>query len=116
MILKPNMVLPGIQQAADATVTCLLRVVPVAVLRVAFLLEGQFSELASSCLNPMNVRSKLRRPCALSFSRAFQPRAFDICAREEANVAAAQEALYHRAMCNRAARRGMYDTSTERDR
>ncbi|WP_408967401.1 class I fructose-bisphosphate aldolase [Oryzomonas sp.] len=31
----------------------------------------------------------------------------------EANVPAAQQALYHRASCNRAARRGEYDAATK---
>ena len=33
---------------------------------------------------------------------------------EEAHVLAAQHALYHRAMCNRAARRGEYNAVIER--
>ncbi len=33
---------------------------------------------------------------------------------EEANVPAAQRALYHRARCNRAARRGEYNATMER--
>ena len=126
MILKPNMVLPGkecprqesIAQVADATVTCLLRAVPATVPGVAFLSGGQPSELASARLNAMNVRFKLSRPWALSFSfsRALQQRTLEIWAGQEANVAAAQQALYHRAKCNTAARRGMYDAAMEMDR
>ena len=33
---------------------------------------------------------------------------------EDANVMAAQKALYHRAKCNRAARRGEYNATMER--
>ena len=82
MILKPNMVLPGLtcpQQAAvdevaDATVRCLLRTVPAAVPGIAFLSGGQSSELASARLNAMNARFKSQLPWALafSFSRAIQ--------------------------------------------
>jgi fructose-bisphosphate aldolase class I len=82
---------------------------------MAFLSRGQSSEQASARLNAMNVRSKLRRPWALSFSRALQSRALKIWAGQEANVAEAQQALYHRFMCNRAARRGTYDASMETD-
>jgi fructose-bisphosphate aldolase class I len=32
---------------------------------------------------------------------------------EDANLLQAQQALYHRARCNRAARRGTYDTAME---
>ena len=98
MILKPNMVLPGLDcpqqkdvsevetgeqqyqvrlidrpqggedEVADATVRCLLRTVPAAVPGIAFLSGGQFSELASARLNAMNARFKSRLPWALTFS------------------------------------------------
>src|SRR5271169_440610 len=112
MILKPNMVLPGsacpkqeaVDEVADATVKCLLRTVPAAVPGVAFLSGGQSGELASARLNAMNVRFKSRLPWALtfSFSRAIQQPALEIWHGEEAHVLAAQQALYHRANCNRA--------------
>jgi fructose-bisphosphate aldolase class I len=124
MILKPNMVLPGltcpkqetVDEVADATVTCLLRAVPAAVPGVAFLSGGQSCELASARLNAMNVRFKSRLPWALAFSfaRAIQQPALEIWRGEQANVLAAQEALYHRAWCNRAARRGEYTAAMER--
>jgi fructose-bisphosphate aldolase class I len=123
MLLKPNMVLPGLtcsQQAgvdevADATVTCLLRVVPAAVAAVAFLSGGQPGDQASARLNAMNARFKSRLPWALSFSfaRAIQQPALEIWQGQLSHVPAAQQALYHRAMCNRAARRGEYGTATE---
>ena len=123
MILKPNMVLPGlscstqesVSEMADATVKCLLRTVPAAVPGVAFLSGGQSAELASARLNAMNVRFKSRMPWALAFSfaRAIQQPALDIWKGEEANVSAAQQALAHRAECNRAARRGEYSGTME---
>ena len=123
MILKPNMVLPGltcpnqegVDEVADATVRCLLRAVPAAVPGIAFLSGGQSSELASARLNAMNARFKSRLPWALafSFSRAIQQPALEIWQGDEANVPAAQQALYHRAKCNRAARRGEYNAAME---
>jgi len=123
MILKPNMVLPGlacpkqetVDEVADATVRCLLRAVPAAVPGIAFLSGGQQSELASARLNAMNARFKSRLPWALAFSfaRAIQQPALEIWLGEEANLLRAQRALYHRARCNRAARRGTYDTAME---
>ena len=123
MILKPNMVLPGltcpkqetVDEVADATVRCLLRAVPAAVPGIAFLSGGQSGELASARLNAMNVRFKSRLPWALAFSfaRAIQQPALEIWQGEEAHVLAAQQALYHRARCNRAARRGEYDAAME---
>jgi fructose-bisphosphate aldolase class I len=124
MILKPNMVLPGltcpkqeaVDEVADATVRCLLRAVPAAVPGIAFLSGGQSGELASARLNAMNVRFKSRLPWALAFSfaRAIQQPALEIWQGEEAHVLAAQQALYHRARCNRAARRGEYNAAMER--
>jgi len=150
IILKPNMVLPGmncpkhkevsevgigeqqyqvrlidrrqdeeedVDDVADATVKCLLRAVPAAVPGIAFLSGGQSAELASARLNAMNVRFKSHRPWALAFSfaRAIQQPALEIWKGIEANVAAAQQALVHRARCNKAARRGEYTPAMERD-
>ena len=123
MVLKPNMVLPGsacksqptVDEVADATVNCFLRAVPAAVPAIAFLSGGQSPELASARLNAMNARFKLRLPWALAFSfaRAIQQPALEIWNGNQANVAAAQQALYHRGLCNQAARRGEYSTAME---
>lgn len=123
MILKPNMVIPGLtctnqvteDEVADATVKKLLQVVPAAVPGISFLSGGQSAELASARLNAMNVRFKSRLPWALSFSfgRALQYPALEIWQGKECNVNAAQQALYHRAMCNQAARRGEYSAKVE---
>ena len=148
IILKPNMVLPGltcppqeevqevavgeqqyqvrltdrlqdeaeaVNQVADATVKCLLRVVPAAVPGIMFLSGGQPAALASARLNAMNVRFKSRLPWALAFSfaRAIQQPALEIWKGQEAPVPAAQQALYHRARCNQAARRGEYTAAME---
>jgi fructose-bisphosphate aldolase class I len=123
LILKPNMVLPGlncpkqesVDEVADATVNSLLGTVPAAVPGIAFLSGGQPSELASARLNAMNVRFKSRLPWALtfSFSRAIQQPALEIWQGKEANVKSAQQALLRRAKCNRAARRGEYTAAME---
>ena len=123
-ILKPNMVLPGkdcpnqdsVKAVADETVNCLLQAVPAAVPGIAFLSGGQSSELASARLNAMNVRFKSKMPWVLtfSFSRAIQQPALEIWAGKDENVAAAQKALYHRAKCNSAARRGQYTPEMEK--
>jgi fructose-bisphosphate aldolase, class I len=124
LILKPNMILPGlscshqesVEEVADATVNCFLRVVPAAVPAIAFLSGGQSAELASARLNAMNVRFKSRMPWALafSFSRAIQQPALELWKGHEANVPIAQQALYHRVQCNQAARRGEYDAAKEK--
>ena len=125
MILKPNMVLPGINclkldsvnAVADATITSFLRTVPAAVPGIAFLSGGQPYELASARLNAMNLRYQSRLPWALtfSFSRAIQQPALEIWKGLEENKHTAQQALYHRARCSSAARRGEYNVSMEND-
>jgi len=107
MILKPNMVVPGMkcphqdadELIADATVRTLLRTVPAAVPGVAFLSGGQSGEQACARLGAMNSRFRGRLPWALtySFARAIQQPAMDIWHGEDAKVPAAQNALLRRA-------------------
>jgi fructose-bisphosphate aldolase class I len=124
IVLKPNMLLPGlactrqetVDEVADATVNCFLRAVPAAVPAIAFLSGGQPTELASARLNAMNARFKSRLPWAVtfSFSRAIQQPALEIWKGQDSNVLAAQQALYHRALCNWAARGGEYSPAIEK--
>jgi len=124
IILKPNMVLPGltcpaqesVDEVADVTMKSLWRAVPAAVPGIAFLSGGQSPELASARLNTMNHRFKSQLPWALAFSfaRAIQQPALEIWRGQEANLKAAQKALLHRAQCNRAARRGEYSAAMEK--
>ncbi|MES2267521.1 MAG: class I fructose-bisphosphate aldolase [Bacteroidota bacterium] len=124
MLLKPNMVLPGldcgtqetVDQVADATIGCLLRSVPAAVPGVVFLSGGQPGILATERLNAINVRFKNKAPWALSFSfaRAVQQPALELWKGDPANVQMSQKALLHRAACNRAACGGHYDSQLER--
>jgi fructose-bisphosphate aldolase class I len=64
----------------------------------------------------MNLRFKSKLPWALAFSfaRAIQQPALEIWQGKDANVLSAQQALLHRARCNRAARRGEYTAATEK--
>ncbi len=124
VILKPNMVLPGldsltqdpVRTVAAATIECLSRSVPPAVAGIAFLSGGQSAERASTRLNAMNDRTLIDRhpwPLVFSFARAIQQPALDCWRGKDANVMAAQEALVHRARCNHAALRGAYDAAME---
>lgn len=125
MILKPNMVLPGldcskqegVDEVVDATLTCLLRAVPAAVPGIAFLSGGQSYELATTRLNAMNLRLLESKPWALTFSysRAILQPVLQIWKGEDDNVPAAQQVLYHRARCNGAARLGKYNAALETD-
>jgi fructose-bisphosphate aldolase class I len=123
MLLKPNMVLPGVgcpatvtaEQVAEATLRVLGRSVPAAVPGIVFLSGGQSAREASERLHAINRCAGGRAPWALSFSfgRALQQPALEIWRGEESAVGAAQRALLHRARCNRAARRGHYDRAVE---
>ncbi len=123
MLLKPNMVLPGLScstpttadEVAHTTVRSLLHTVPAAVPGIAFLSGGQPADLASSRLSAMNRLYKAKLPWALAFSfaRAIQQSALELWKGEEGNVPAAQKALLHRARCNQAARRGDYTAAME---
>lgn len=125
-ILKPNMVLPGlscpkqesVDEVAAATVQSLLKTVPAAVAGIAFLSGGQTAELASARLNAMNMLAKapmshLPWPLAFSFARAIQQPAMEVWQGKKAHVAAAQEALRHRAHCNHVAIKGEYSPAME---
>jgi fructose-bisphosphate aldolase class I len=124
MLLKPNMVLPGLScpqqesadEVADATVKCFLRAVPAAVPGIVFLSGGRSGELASARLNAMNVRFKSRLPWAMAFSfaRTIQQPVLEIWTGQDANVKAAQQVLLHRARCTRAARRGEYNAAMDK--
>ena len=126
MILKPNMILPGlscsiqdsVDEVAATTLKCFLQVVPAAVSGIAFLSGGQSPELATTRLNAMNMlaRSSGPRvpwPLVFSFARAIQQPALEIWQGKEAQVAAAQEALRQRLRCNKAALQGKYSAAME---
>ncbi len=124
VILKPNMVLPGLSNAkkasidkvAEATVNCLLQSVPPAVPGVAFLSGGQSAEEATAHLNAMHVKYRGKLPWALTFSfaRAIQQPALEIWKGKDENVEAAQKMLYFRASLDNAARAGEYTPDMEK--
>lgn len=125
MILKPNMVLPGLdcpeqsdtEAIAKQTISTFLKVVPAAVAGIAFLSGGQSPLLASERLNMMHLRYEAQMPWPLtfSFSRAIQQPALELWKGEDQNVAAAQKALAFRAACNSAARRAEYHPGMENE-
>jgi fructose-bisphosphate aldolase class I len=124
MILKPNMVIAGIdcpqqntvEEVAYATVNCLLESVPAAVPGVAFLSGGQSSEDATAHLNAMHKLFKGRLPWALTFSfaRAIQQPALEAWNGKDENVKEAQKILHFRAGLDSAARRGEYTPDMEK--
>ena len=123
VILKPNMVLPGLScekqesvaEVAKATIECLMRSVPAAVPGIAFLSGGQTPELASARLNEINRLAKSQSPWPLTFSysRAIQQPALDVWRGKQSKILEAQTVLLHRARCNHAARCGEYSVAME---
>lgn len=124
LILKASMVLPGknatqqadIREVAAATLRCLYATVPAAVPGVAFLSGGQSNEDATAHLNEMNRQDGGKAPWKLTFSyaRALQQPALDAWRGKPANVEIAQQALAHRARCNRSAAQGRYDPEQDK--
>jgi len=123
MILKPNMVFPGlnctkqatVEEVANATIHCFLQSVPAAVAGIAFLSGGQSGESATAHLNAMHVKYKMKLhwPLTFSFARAIQQPALEIWHGKEKNKLRAQQAIYHRAKCDDAARQGLYSKAME---
>ncbi|MBC6110974.1 class I fructose-bisphosphate aldolase [Pedobacter fastidiosus] len=124
MILKPNMILPGensgekstIKKIAEDTVKCLMDCVPASVPGITFLSGGQDPQEASARLNAMNQISESKLPWKLTFSfgRALQQTALAIWEGDDSNKVSAQQDIYHRAKCNRAANMGLYNDEMER--
>lgn len=121
LLLKVNMVLPGAECAhaanvadvAAATLRCLRRSVPPAMPGVVFLSGGQSEVRATEHLDALNRIGDATWQLSFSFGRALQAPALKAWSGREANVAAAQAALLHRARCNSAARFGQYSSEME---
>ena len=126
MVLKPNMVVPGLKcpaqagvdEVADATIAVFRRAVPAAVGGIAFLSGGQSAQDASARLSAMHQRHahELVWPLAFSFARAIQDPAMKAWAGKSENVGPAQKALVDRARLNRLARQGQYTAAMETGR
>jgi fructose-bisphosphate aldolase class I len=121
MLLKPNMVIPGmkcpkqagVQQVAEATLRCLRRYVPAAVPGIVFLSGGQSAEDATDHLNAMNASGPQPWQVSFSYGRALQAPVLATWKGQESNVAAAQQALLKRSQLNGLARDGKYSRSME---
>ena len=122
IILKPNMVISGlnasvqasVDEVADATIDCLMETVPAAVPGIAFLSGGQSPEEATVHLNAIHANyPDLPWPVTFSYSRAIQNPALECWGGKAANVAAAQELLLQRMELLMMARRGIYTPALE---
>lgn len=122
IVLKPSMVISGtecpeqasVEEVARRTVNNFLRNVPREVPGIAFLSGGQSSETATAHLNAMNgMFGELPWELSFSYGRALQAAPLRAWGGDPARFQAGQEAFYHRAMCNSAARTGTYSADME---
>lgn len=121
ILLKPNMVVPGIKhqpqasvkEVAEKTLEVLRRTVPAAIPSINFLSGGQNEIQATAHLNEMNKHKN--NPWLLSFSygRALQAPALKAWSGQETNFTTAQQALLKRANLNGAAVLGNYSEQLE---
>ncbi|MCD6176196.1 MAG: fructose-bisphosphate aldolase class I [Planctomycetes bacterium] len=121
MLLKPNMVIPGIkcarqesvQRVAEATIRCLARYVPAAVPGIVFLSGGQSAEDATDHLNSINMMGPHPWQVSFSYGRALQAPVLAAWKGLEGNLSAAQETFLKRCQLNGLARDGKYARSME---
>ncbi len=122
ILLKPNMVLSGyscpqqasVQQVAEETIRCFRRVVPAAVPGIVFLSGGQSDEAATAHLNAMNQIGGFPWELSFSYGRALQAPALKAWGGKPEQLGAGQQAFYHRAKLNGAARHGRYTEAMEK--
>ena len=122
-LLKPNMVVSGkdsaaqadVEEVAEKTIACLKSGVPANVPGILFLSGGMSDEDASARLNAMNQKGPHPWELSFSYGRALQAPALKAWKGESSNLKAAQEAFYHRAKCNGAARYGHYSPEMEKE-
>lgn len=121
MVLKPNMVVPGIkcarqsdpQEVAAHTVAVLKQTVPSSVAGIAFLSGGQSSLEATANLDAMHRGGEIPWPLVYSYGRALQADALETWGGKAENVAAAQAAFVHRAKMNSLASKGVWSKEME---
>jgi len=122
-LLKPNMVLSGyeaserasVDDVAEWTIRCFRKHVPAAVPGIVFLSGGQSDEDATAHLNAMNARGPHPWQLSFSYGRALQAPSLKAWGGKPENVEAGQQAYYHRAKMNSAARSGLYAPAMERE-
>jgi fructose-bisphosphate aldolase, class I len=121
IILKPNMVVPGLksghaarpEEVAAATVRLFKNAVPVAVPGIAFLSGGQSDFDATANLDAI-ARAGSPWPVTFSYGRALQAAPQKAWSGKAANVAAAQAAFTHRAQMNSLAALGQWSETLEK--
>jgi fructose-bisphosphate aldolase class I len=122
IILKPNMIVPGmkcpkqnsVEDVARVTIKVLKRCVPGAVPGIAFLSGGQSDENATAHLSAMNAMGPMPWPLTFSYGRALQAAPQKAWGGKPENVAKGQAAFAHRALMNSLAAMGKWSKADEK--
>jgi fructose-bisphosphate aldolase class I len=120
-ILKPNMVTSGstaesqatAQKVAEMTVKCLNENVPSDLPGVTFLSGGQSDVDATAHLDAMNKIGGFPWKLSFSYGRALQQPSLKAWLGKEENIPLAQDALSHRALMNKLAANGAWNSGLE---
>ena len=120
-ILKPNMVTSGstaesqatAQKVAEMTVKCLNENVPSDLPGVTFLSGGQSEVDATAHLDAMNKIGGFPWKLSFSYGRALQQSSLKAWLGKEENIPLAQDALSHRALMNKLAANGAWNSGLE---
>ena len=120
-ILKPNMVTSGsmsesqaaVQEVAKMTVKCLNENVPSELPGVTFLSGGQSDIDATAHLDAMNKIGGFAWKLSFSYGRALQQPSLKAWLGKKENVQQAQDALSHRALMNKLAAKGAWNSDLE---
>ncbi|MDE0309815.1 MAG: fructose-bisphosphate aldolase class I [Acidiferrobacterales bacterium] len=121
-VLKPNMVLSGmdcaqqasVDEVAEQTVDCLRATVPCEVAGIAFLSGGQTDEKATLHLNRMNqLDVDLPWPLTFSYGRALQQAPMKAWSGDNSRQAEVHGQALRRAMVNAYASRGEYTSEMD---
>ena len=120
-ILKPNMVTSGsmaeskasAQEVAEMTVKCLNENLPPELPGVTFLSGGQSDIDATAHLDAMNKIGGFPWKLSFSYGRALQQPSLKAWLGKKDNVTQAQDALSHRALMNKLAANGAWNSDLE---
>ena len=121
VILKPSMVTSGgsapeqasVSEVAKRTLECLIANVPAELPGITFLSGGQTDLLATAHLDAMNKIGGFSWKLSFSYGRALQSSALKAWGGKPENMFISQDALSHRALMNKLAATGQWDSSLE---
>ena len=103
----------SVNEVAEQTLRCCLANIPPELPRITFLSGGQSDIDATAHLDAMNKIGGFNWKLSFSYGRALQQPALKAWLGKNENVVAAQQALSHRALMNKKAALGEWNSSLE---